>query len=440
MNSKKHIALKRILLIILLLSFWMPFLQKNLLHLPEKELKGAFTQGEKLNLIMNTWFDGSYQENMEEYQKAQYGFSSYMVRLYNQMYFSFFRETNAFVVIGKEDFLYEENYIKAHYGLDFVGDSLIESKVKKLALIQDSLTLQGKYLLVVLAPGKASYFPDFIPDSYTKAEGPTNYERYCFYLDKYQVNLLDFNQWFRQAKDTSRYQLYTKSGVHWSAYGYTLAADSLLKFIEYNTGKTMPHMQWEGIETSREARFTDQDAEESLNLIYDIPEGLKAYPKYSFLKDSTTYPMKSITIADSYWWSFFGTDLAKGMFDENEFWYYFQENYSFNRPMVNREEVDLPAQVEKADLIMMLSTDANLYKFAFGAIDDLHLLLHTPDVYFGKFKEAESRINAIMSDIRNTPDWYKLIEEKAKEKGITTEEALRMDAEYMYEQEQKKKK
>jgi hypothetical protein len=438
-EPKAHITLKRVLLITLVLALWMPFLQKTFLHLPEKELKGAFSKGEKVGLNIKSWADGSYQDAMEEYQKNNYGFSTYLVRLYNQIYFSLFRETNAFVVIGKEDCLYEENYIKAYYGLDFVGDSLIETKVKKLAEIQAGLAQKGKHLLVVMAPGKASFFPEFIPDTYTKADGPTNYQRYKHYLNNYHIQLLDFNQWFTQAKDSSRYPLYSTSGVHWSVYGYTMAADSILSYLSQSSGENLPKLTWEGIEIDKKARFTDQDAEESLNLIFNLPDGDKAYPKYSFTTDSSTACWNAITIADSYWWSFFGTDLARGMFEENEFWYYFQEDYSFSRPMQAIEDVDIATQVEQSDVIILLSTDANLYKFAFGAIDELHLLIKHPEVYFGQFKEKENRINEIIASMRNTPEWLELIKEKAQNKNISVEEALRADAEYMYMKEEEKK-
>jgi hypothetical protein len=82
------------------------------------------------------------------------------------------------------------------------------------------VSLLGKQVLVILAPGKASYFPEFIPDEMaTITKLNTNYEGYKAELKESTVPFIDAHQWFRNMKDTSRYPLFPKCGIHWSKYG-----------------------------------------------------------------------------------------------------------------------------------------------------------------------------------------------------------------------------
>ena len=73
----------------------------------------------------------------------------------------------------------------------------------------------------------------------------------------------------------------------------------------------------------------------------------------------------------------FNWGCSRDVFNNGQFWYYNQQIYpeSFKNP-TNVEDIDLLQEVEKNDVILLLSTDANLYKFAFGFIDQLH------EIYF----------------------------------------------------------
>ena len=66
------------------------------------------------------------------------------------------------VVIGKENYLYEKGYIDAFFGVDFIGHDSIAISAYKLKMIQDTLAKLNKTLLIILAPGKGDFFPEYI--------------------------------------------------------------------------------------------------------------------------------------------------------------------------------------------------------------------------------------------------------------------------------------
>src|SRR4030042_2318806 len=131
-NIKKNILFG---VIIGILVF--PGIQKHTGIVHEIGLKGAIVPVAKPDFTMRGWFDASCQEKMETYLNESFGLRNYFVRINNQIAFTFFRKAKASgVIIGKEKYLYEENYIRAYYGLDFIGEDSILHRMQKLKYVQ----------------------------------------------------------------------------------------------------------------------------------------------------------------------------------------------------------------------------------------------------------------------------------------------------------------
>ena len=96
---------------------------------------------------------------------SEFGFRSTFIRLHNQLKYWIYNEFSANgVVIGKDRYMYEESYIKTYYGLDFKGNDTLLVMAEKLKRLQNILHKQNKLLLVVLAPGKGYFYPEYIPN------------------------------------------------------------------------------------------------------------------------------------------------------------------------------------------------------------------------------------------------------------------------------------
>ena len=101
-----------------------------------------------------------------------------------------------------------------------------------MKFISDTLQKLNKQLLFVFAPGKASFYPEYIPDKYLTQKGITNYQIFLEGIKQRGINHIDFKKWFSDNKYKSKYPLYPQHGVHWSTYGTALVTDSLIKKIE----------------------------------------------------------------------------------------------------------------------------------------------------------------------------------------------------------------
>jgi hypothetical protein len=137
------------------------------------------------------------------------------------------------VVAGKKRMLYLTEYIEAYLGDNYVGAKQIEETSSVLQKVQKKLEEHNKTLIVLLAPGKGTFYPEYFPGKYShRQKKVNNYETFAKELKEKRINVIDMNSWFLSMKGKTPHPLYIELGVHWSAYGASLAYDSLLKYIE----------------------------------------------------------------------------------------------------------------------------------------------------------------------------------------------------------------
>jgi hypothetical protein len=375
-KNKLHRIVKNLLLVGIISLLFLPIIQQKLNLIEIKPLNGSFEIPKNPTFSLENWFEGKYQIERQNYLNQSIGFKAYFVKLYNQLHFTLYKQARANgVIVGKKDYLYEENYIKAHLGRDFVGEDEVKERIVKLKKIVDVLKRKKIDLIVVLAPGKGSFYPEFIPESYRpEIQTTTNYDAYKREISKAGIHLLDIHSWFRKIKRTSPHPLFPKTGIHWSKYGELLAADSIINYVNsIKDEKCLPQLLIGDIEISSEMRDTDDDIEKGMNLLVDIKDLKMGYPQFKIQKNNHSKKVKVLTIADSYYWGMFNWGCSKDVFNEGQFWYYNEQIYpdSYTKS-IKVADINIIEEVEKNDVIILLTTDANLNNFAFGFIDQLY--------------------------------------------------------------------
>ncbi len=370
----------RILVGIIGLLFIAPLLQRNLHLWTFDALKGARTAHKKPAITLESWLNGQYQKDADKYCTDSFGFQSPLVRSINQIDFSLFRQANAqYVVVGKEHYLYETPYIEAHLGMDFLGDSTISEKVKMYKQVHDTLFALGTNLRMIFAPGKGSYFPEYIPDYYQKyRRSKTNYQGFKAGFDNANMPYLDFNAWFRQEKESALAPLFPRTGIHWSKYGMLIATDSILRFWNSNYNQDLPTLHYTMPDsTTKMTSGSDADVEDGLNIYQTLPHFDMVYPSHKIVERNDK--ITSAVIADSYYWGLFDIGLSTIACDSGEFWYYFKQVYPQNFTSgLMIDDLDLKSAIESKNEILILQTDATLDRFGFGFIEAAHNVYFKP--------------------------------------------------------------
>jgi hypothetical protein len=437
MTRVKHIGYFFIVILLFL-----PVMQKTFQLFQINPLNGYYQPITAPVFTFHDFLTGVFQDPFNKYLEENIGFHPLLVRLNNQIAFSLFGIANASeVVIGKKNYLYEKNYIKAYLGLDFKGKEYWEDKTIKIKFIQDELKKEGIDLIVIFAPGKATFFPEYIPRLYhPERKSLSNREYLIKTFQEQHINFIDFNKYFVAMKDTVSYPLYPKCGIHWSAYGVAIAMDSIIHYIENLKHKKMVNFGWNGVEISDSLRVPDYDLAEGMNLLFEIPYYPMAYPKLFFKEDFGTYKPKVITIADSYYWNFHRPGITQRIYNSDIFWFCFSIVYDNGYPGgKDIKQINILDEIERCDVVVILSTEANLCKFAFGFEEELYKLLKKKEVLGTTEKTDENRIHDIELVIRNDTAWFNQIKRKAIQRGISVEEMLRLDAEWMYQKEKEEK-
>jgi hypothetical protein len=278
----------------------------------------------------------------------------------------------------------------------------------------------GKTLVVIFAAGKGSFFPEYLPENGWQ-KGETNYEVYARMAADSGLRYIDFNRWFQQNKQSSPYPLYPKYGIHWSHYGSVLVADSIIRFIEKQRNIDMPNISPGKIKIAR-ATGDDYDIGYGMNLIFKLKRDKLAYPEIIFEDPAGKIRPRVLMIADSYYWGMFNFGISRS-FSEDHFWFYNKQVYpeSFKEPVMT-SELNLEKEIINHDVILLMATEANLPGFPWNFPGQANPVLEEMHI--------RARIQNLMDYIRTDKNWMKHIEEKARQRGISVDSMLFLDADW----------
>ncbi len=398
-------------------------------------LNGSIKTTDTALFTWKNWLESEFQSTKENEIKINHGLSNVFIKLKNQTEFSLFKKLNANgVILGKENCLYELNYIKAYTGEDFIGEDSINKIITRVKLIQDTLEKYNKKILLVFCPGKASYFPEYIPGEFLKnRKKQTNINTFIKYSKKHQVRYLNLFDYFNAAKDTSKIPLFVKTGIHWTEYGDALVLLKLNAFFKDEFGFNQPKIEISEIEISKNPHGRDYDIAGGLNLLFSFDTPLLYYPKLKISQKPRNMP-NGIVIADSYYWGIFGKSQSSYIFDNNDFWYYNKEVYN-NKILgtKNPEELDINEEINKNNVFVIMATEATIHTFGWGVINRLYDAITKKQSQFSNINRYEERVNYWVNYILKDKKWLSDLRLRAEKSGISLDSAIKQDAIYQTE-------
>lgn len=290
-----------------------------------------------------------------------------LIRLRNELHWMFFKKVHARnVIVGEQGYLFERSYLEAALGADALGEEEIR---KRVAQMQQWAVKSGTKTIVVLAPGKGSFYGrEYWPKEFAESNGlleNANYQHFKKVLEQDSTfDVLDFWAEFEE-KSVTDHTLFPRNGIHWSQYSITWVTADLANFLGL-------HFQLEDT-VQTQPYGTDEDIEQSLNLMRNLRD-LPAFKiRRKWVEDSVQLP-KVLCIGDSYAWGPIGEGLLAHCEEGSEFWYYNKQRFG---PQVKepgkllkyqygwKSEEDFVETMGQFDRIIWISTDANLKNFPF---------------------------------------------------------------------------
>lgn len=367
------IHIKKLLFGAILAGMFLPLIQMKFKLIDVQPLDGYVFSEKKKYINLKNVLDGSYQRSADSLITQEIGFRPWMVKGRNQIYWLLNHQARTqSVLVGKNNYLFDLNYVNAWIGKDYKGEMDLSKLAGRFRLVQDSLKAKGVTLVIVLAPGKASFFPEYLPDSLQrKTSSPNNHDVLSLQLNKFGVNTLDFYNWFLAMKKNSAYPLYSKGGVHWSNYGADLAMDSLIHYLEKKTEKDMVGFKISSVAFADSVAKPDNDVSLSMNLLYPPKETRMAYTTKVWENPEGKYRPAIYAVSDSYFWQWFDNGLARKTASHVLFNFYNREVYD------SRKEnywVAEPLEQRKFDpsehkVLLFVCTEANLKDFPWNFLE-----------------------------------------------------------------------
>ena len=434
---------KQIWFLFLLAVLFLPMLQSLFHFVDEKPLDGAFVEAKRPVVSLKTLYHETAQDSLTAWCTEQTGFRKTMIRVNNQLLYSAFGKVSAIgPVKGKDGYTFiEESYIISYTGETYLGEAAIRENTRRLKLIQDMLRAKGVTLLPVFTLGKASYYPELIPDKYiAKRHETNNYQEYLKAFDEQGVAMIDFNRYLCGWKGREEHPFYCNLSAHWTVYTASLAMDSLVRYMEGVTQREQAHFHIDGYDTTY-LMNQDDDLYRMMNLLLPLPRNTVDQPQFCFTEG---YRPKVLAISDSYWWTVYAWNVAlpQHLFADGGFWFYNKTIYPERTPIQNVESVDYRQEIENQEFVLLVCTEATNHLWPYGFIErylsgyDNVFRYKQPEQYdaadslYLVFRNEEIVKN--IGRIKESPEWLDGVTRQAEEKGITLEQSLWDNAEYTY--------
>lgn len=352
------------LLWFMVLLLVLPLANKELHFINSGELHGVGNSA-KPGFSWRSWWDGTYQPDMDKYCNDAIGFRPDMIRTVNQLNYTFFNKTNTGnVILGKRHDLLFWDYIEAFRGLNYHGDQYPVASLYKMKKIQDTLEKLGKGFVMVHAGSKISYFADDIPDWMpTNPTGKNDLRNYVRVADSLGINQIDFNSWLVSMRGKWPHHPYNRQGIHWNMYGGYYVIDSLTRYMERAKHIRMMRPEIVKIDRSHKARMNEDDVEAILNVIFPTDTTEYWYPEIRYRDTAGAARPKVIYIGDSFVWTLINDGIF-GQDTDPEYWHYCRtavfKDYHNEAGYKTLDNFDWKASLDKADYIVLIYTATQL--------------------------------------------------------------------------------
>ena len=330
---------------------------------------------------VNGVMDGSYFSTLNSYVENHFWGRNVLIKLRSQLMVSLFNESpNNNVVIGKDEYLFEPEYINKELNIYPVSDEdYFNELIEKLEKLDRICADHGKEMYIFLTPSKAYFCKDKIPDTYIAlgSDGENNYQKFTRYLKRSNLKYFDAHSYIEENKSEIEAPVYYSTGIHWSHPWGQLCAK---EFEEYVNSCS----RWQLSEI-------DQKIKKKKNNIPDAPDA-DLYSSLNLIGNpnkDTYYKSKLIVTKENEvpavfmrGGSFLGQSLrALGTAGAIHVTAHYENNYYFTNDYTGMESlsafdaydefVDMGRYLSEADMLILEVNEAAIPNMSWGFIDYL---------------------------------------------------------------------
>ncbi len=372
-------AFNVIFLLIFFLACVLPSAQLLFKFAPEEKLAGTVVEISRPKFSLNTWKTGEFQTQLEQWWNQHLGFRGALIKTVNQLNFNLFREIsaggNVKIVYGQNNMLYEKGYINHYHGRNAAPYALLKNEVTDLVALQTKLAARGVPLIVVLAPSKASVYPEYLPGQFAvKQPGTpaTDYERIKPLLKQAGITVIDGTEILLTEKKTNPNLLFAHGGTHWNYYAACIVQEKIMQAMEQKLQKPLVHLVCDPPVVDNEPIGTDRDLADLMNLWDNtVTNGATPHPLLKTTGPKDAFRPTVAAIGDSFVWTISEVQNSVKLYQDLNVYYYFESKRHYPGPIEPnaREQIDWERDFFSKDIIMIETNEVALNTLGFGFVD-----------------------------------------------------------------------
>lgn len=266
--------IKKICTVFFLLIIFLPILlmiTNKLFNIEvDVTLKGYTDSVEKPEFNFENFTSGEYQAKSVQYLNEVIPLRGVYTKTYNTVRDNLFNE--AIRAIGKDHYIFEDNYILTELNIGSANDFSTEENKKKmedfvnhLTSVQNKLEKHGKKLYIYVIPSKAHIYSDKLPQKFVmmKNENGVNV------VDAFREELssTDITAFFCEDYiGEMEYPTYYPTGIHWSRPFEQSVSQKIINDLKELTGKNYRNIAFTGVEESNTPFWRDADVWDLANI------------------------------------------------------------------------------------------------------------------------------------------------------------------------------
>lgn len=306
----------------------------------DETLAGVTEEIKKPEYTLKTYLKGEYQQNYDNYYSQNFPYRGVIIKRYNQIRYDLFKK--GAVVIGKENYLFEEGYINEYLGIDEqVTNEYINETIENLKVINQKCKEKGKEVYILITPSKADICKEYIPNKYYKMQNKENQRCYDILTKEFQKADIKYFDAYKYLKEIKMEEpKFYKAGTHWS---YVSAANTLSEFVKYinSTSKlALRKFKVTGSESSSKPYYAEDGDIYGLLNIYKGNIQEKYYKPILEYKDQNKPSQKVFMQGGSFSWTILEY-MKKEEFKNIDFMFY--------RSMIRSYDQDGSAKEQKLE-------------------------------------------------------------------------------------------
>ncbi len=347
-------------------------------------LKGFTDSTKKPEFSAETFLKGEFQKNFAKWYEASFKPRGVITKTYATIRYNCFNLGNRFIGYNKD--IYDMGYINAEWCINGFADyskeehqKNMQDYVDKLQILQDKLKRFDKHLYVCIAPSKANFYPENVPQKY-KAIADKNMVPSTVYFSQLIAETDIPHLICRDQKDTLQYPAFYTTGIHWSRTFEQETSARIIKDLSEIAGKNYRDIVLGEVNKSSTPYWWDSDVYDLLNVWNKLKNG--TYYEYTASREYTgDYDKIRILVhGDS-----FGMGIKKDILDLYPYetvWYANRAKYIMDEKgkmtkFSSWEGFDFSTCLDNIDAVVIETVEPEIQQYGYGFVDRLIEFLDT---------------------------------------------------------------